>query len=84
VGGRRLLVEADGGSRGDLGNAGYGALVRDAGSGEVIAERAESVGIASIDVAEYSGLVAGLKAVFDIDPAPQSPSGWTPSCSSSR
>jgi len=68
VGGRRLLVEADGGSRGDLGNAGYGALVRDAGSGEVIAERAESVGIASIDVAEYSGLVAGLKAVFDIDP----------------
>jgi broad specificity phosphatase PhoE/ribonuclease HI len=68
VGGRRLVVEADGGSRGNPGNAGYGALVRDAGSGEVIAERAESVGIASNNVAEYSGLVAGLKAVFDIDP----------------
>src|ERR1019366_374321 len=69
MGGRRLVVEADGGSRGNPGNAGYGALVRDAVSGEVIAERAESVGIASNNVAEYTGLVAGLKAAFDIDPA---------------
>jgi probable phosphoglycerate mutase len=69
VGGRRLVVEADGGSRGNPGNAGYGALVRDAVSGEVIAERAESLGIASNNVAEYSGLVAGLKAAFEIDPA---------------
>lgn len=68
MGGHRLVVEADGGSRGNPGNAGYGALVRDAVSGEVIAERAESVGIASNNVAEYSGLVAGLKAAFDIDP----------------
>jgi len=43
--------------------------VRDAASGEVIAERAESLGIASNNVAEYSGLVAGLKAAFEIDPA---------------
>jgi len=68
VGRRRLVVEADGGSRGNPGNAGYGALVRDAVSGEVIAERAESVGIASNNVAEYSGLVAGLKAALGIDP----------------
>jgi broad specificity phosphatase PhoE/ribonuclease HI len=71
VAGRRLVVEADGGSRGNPGRAGYGALVRDAASGTVIAERAESVGIASNNVAEYSGLVAGLKAAFDIDPAAQ-------------
>jgi len=71
VAGRRLVVEADGGSRGNPGRAGYGALVRDAVSGTVIAERAESVGIASNNVAEYSGLVAGLKAAFDIDPAAQ-------------
>ena len=71
MGGRRLVVEADGGSRGNPGRAGYGALVRDAVSGTVIAERAESVGIASNNVAEYSGLVAGLKAAFDIDPAAQ-------------
>ena len=68
MGRRRLVVEADGGSRGNPGNAGYGALVRDAVTGEVIAERAESVGIASNNVAEYSGLVAGLKAAFQIDP----------------
>jgi probable phosphoglycerate mutase len=67
VSGRRVVVEADGGSRGNPGNAGYGALVRDAVSGEVIAERAGSVGIASNNVAEYSGLVAGLKAAFGID-----------------
>jgi len=67
VGGRRLVVEADGGSRGNPGNAGYGAVVRDAVSGEVLAKRADSVGIASNNVAEYAGLVAGLKAVRDID-----------------
>ena len=66
--GRRLVVEADGGSRGNPGNAGYGALVRDPATGAVLAERAESVGIASNNVAEYSGLVAGLEAVLDIDP----------------
>jgi len=71
VGGRRLVVEADGGSRGNPGNAGYGALVRDDVTGVVVAERAESVGIASNNVAEYCGLVAGLKAAFDIDPAAQ-------------
>lgn len=65
--GRRLVVEADGGSRGNPGLAGYGALVRDAVSGTVIAERAESLGIASNNVAEYSGLLAGLNAAFDID-----------------
>ena len=67
--GRRLVVEADGGSRGNPGNAGYGALVRDAATGKVLAERAASVGIASNNVAEYSGLVAGLKAALEIDPA---------------
>ncbi|HET7303884.1 MAG TPA: bifunctional RNase H/acid phosphatase [Segeticoccus sp.] len=64
----RLVVEADGGSRGNPGPAGYGALVRDGASGELLAERAESVGIASNNVAEYSGLVAGLRAVLGIDP----------------
>jgi len=65
---RSLVVEADGGSRGNPGNAGYGALVRDAASGAVLAERAASVGIASNNVAEYSGLVAGLSAALEIDP----------------
>jgi broad specificity phosphatase PhoE/ribonuclease HI len=65
---RRLIVEADGGSRGNPGPAGYGALVRDAETGRVLAERAESVGRATNNVAEYGGLVAGLQAVLDMDP----------------
>ncbi|WP_170955425.1 bifunctional RNase H/acid phosphatase [Ornithinimicrobium cerasi] len=62
-----LVVEADGGSRGNPGVAGYGALVRDARTGEVLAERAAPLGRASNNVAEYEGLVAGLQAVLDLD-----------------
>jgi probable phosphoglycerate mutase len=65
---RRLVVEADGGSRGNPGPAGYGALVRDAATGEVLAERADFLGVTSNNVAEYSGLVAGLRAAMEIDP----------------
>jgi broad specificity phosphatase PhoE/ribonuclease HI len=65
---RRLVVEADGGSRGNPGPAGYGALVRDAETRRVLAERAASVGIATNNVAEYGGLVAGLQAAHDLDP----------------
>ena len=65
---RRFIVEADGGSRGNPGPAGYGALVRDAETGRLLAERAASVGRATNNVAEYGGLVAGLQAVLDLDP----------------
>jgi len=58
----QVIVEADGGARGNPGPAGYGAVVRDATSGEVLAERSESLGIATNNVAEYSGLIAGLRA----------------------
>lgn len=66
--GRELIVEADGGSRGNPGPAGYGALVRDAATGAVLAERARYLGVVSNNVAEYSGLVAGLVAAREIDP----------------
>jgi broad specificity phosphatase PhoE/ribonuclease HI len=65
---RRFIVEADGGSRGNPGPAGYGALVRDAETGRLLAERAASVGRATNNVAEYGGLVAGLQAALDLDP----------------
>jgi broad specificity phosphatase PhoE/ribonuclease HI len=64
---RRFIVEADGGSRGNPGPAGYGALVRDADTGRLLAERAASVGRATNNVAEYGGLVAGLQAALDLD-----------------
>lgn len=66
---RKLIVEADGGSRGNPGPAGYGALVRDAVTGEVLAEVAEAIGHATNNVAEYRGLIAGLRAAKAIDPA---------------
>ena len=65
----RLIVEADGGSRGNPGHAGYGALVRDPGSGRILVEKAAYIGKASNNVAEYSGLVAGLELARELDPA---------------
>ena len=62
---RLLVVEADGGSRGNPGPAGYGALVR-AGD-RVLAERAAAIGVATNNVAEYRGLIAGLQAAVEID-----------------
>jgi probable phosphoglycerate mutase len=69
VSGRRLVVEADGGSRGNPGPAGFGAVVRDAESGAVLAEVSEAIGVATNNVAEYRGLIAGLRAALDVDPA---------------
>ena len=56
-----VLIEADGGSRGNPGPAAYGAVLLDAVTREVIAERAECIGRATNNVAEYSGLIAGLE-----------------------
>ncbi|MFD8071131.1 bifunctional RNase H/acid phosphatase [Streptomyces sp. NPDC059718] len=65
---RTLVVEADGGSRGNPGPAGYGAVVCDGATGEVLAEAAEFIGRHTNNVAEYRGLIAGLRAAHAIDP----------------
>ncbi|OEU88117.1 hypothetical protein DB35_17035 [Streptomyces abyssalis] len=67
-GGRTFVVEADGGSRGNPGPAGYGAVVRDGDSGEVLRETAQFIGVATNNVAEYKGLIAGLRAAYELDP----------------
>jgi len=64
----RLIVEADGGSRGNPGPASYGALVRDAATGDVLVELAGHLGVTTNNVAEYTGLLEGLRAAHDIDP----------------
>ncbi|WDZ84549.1 bifunctional RNase H/acid phosphatase [Micromonospora cathayae] len=61
-----VVVEADGGSRGNPGPAGYGAVVREAASGEVLLERSEAIGTATNNVAEYRGLIAGLAAAAEL------------------
>jgi probable phosphoglycerate mutase len=62
----RVVVEADGGARGNPGPAGFGAVVRDADSGEVLAERLGFLGNTTNNVAEYSGLIAGLSAAAEL------------------
>ncbi|MCF3134194.1 bifunctional RNase H/acid phosphatase [Streptomyces olivochromogenes] len=66
---REFIVEADGGSRGNPGPAGYGSVVIEAASGETLAEAAEYIGIATNNVAEYRGLIAGLRAAHALDPS---------------
>ncbi|MEV6169608.1 bifunctional RNase H/acid phosphatase [Streptomyces sp. NPDC051954] len=66
---REFIVEADGGSRGNPGPAGYGAVVTDAATGETLAEESEYLGVVTNNVAEYRGLVAGLRAAHALDPA---------------
>ena len=65
---REFIVEADGGSRGNPGPAGYGSVVLDAVTGETLVEAAEYIGVATNNVAEYRGLIAGLKAARELDP----------------
>ncbi|MEV8126245.1 bifunctional RNase H/acid phosphatase [Streptomyces sp. NPDC085944] len=65
---REFVVEADGGSRGNPGPAGYGAVVLDAATGETLVEAAEYLGVVTNNVAEYRGLLAGLRAAKELDP----------------
>lgn len=62
----RYIAEADGGSRGNPGPAGYGAVVRDAADDLVLAERADGIGRETNNVAEYRGLIAALEAALEL------------------
>ena len=53
-------AHCDGGSRGNPGPAGFGAVIQDA-SGKVVAELSEYLGLQTNNFAEYSGLLAVLK-----------------------
>ncbi|PJJ55283.1 reverse transcriptase-like protein [Compostimonas suwonensis] len=65
---KRFLVEADGGSRGNPGVAASGTVVIDADTGEIVAEIGRYLGIATNNVAEYTGMIAGLEKAFALDP----------------
>ncbi len=65
---RLLIVEADGGSRGNPGTAGSGSVVIDAASGEVLAEIGHYLGVATNNVAEYHGLLNGVRKAIELDP----------------
>src|SRR4029450_11881734 len=69
--GPALIVEADGASRGNPGAAAYGAVLRDAATGAVLAETADILGVATNNVAEYRGLIAGLRLAKEHNPQAQ-------------
>jgi ribonuclease HI len=53
------VVNVDGGSRGNPGPAGIAAVAADS-AGKVLAERAETIGEATNNVAEYRALLLGI------------------------
>src|SRR5690349_17721619 len=63
----RVSIEADGGSRGNPGPAGYGSVVRAHPTGEVLVERYGALGVTTNNVAEYTGLVEGLRAALELN-----------------
>ena len=56
----RLVAYIDGGSRGNPGPAGFGVRV-ERPDGTLLEELAESIGVATNNVAEYRGLIAALE-----------------------
>lgn len=56
-----VIIECDGGSRGNPGPAGYGAVLKNP-AGEEIGAVNDFIGEATNNVAEYQGVIAGMKA----------------------
>jgi ribonuclease HI len=56
----KLVVNVDGGARGNPGPAAIGAVVQAPG-GEVLEERGERIGAATNNVAEYRALLLGIE-----------------------
>jgi ribonuclease HI len=61
----KARLYTDGGSRGNPGQAAF-AYVLEAEDGTVLASHGERIGIATNNVAEYSGLVAGLAKAVEL------------------
>jgi ribonuclease HI len=62
----KVIVNVDGGSRGNPGPAGIAAVATDP-SGEVLAERSETIGEATNNVAEYRALLLGIELARELE-----------------
>ena len=58
---RRILIYTDGAARGNPGPAGLGAILRDAGTGEVLAELARFLGVRTNNYAEWTAVEDALQ-----------------------
>ena len=63
-----VIIEADGGSRGNPGPAGSGAVLIDSQTGSVLAEIAMFIGVATNNVAEYRAVLAAVDVANEIAP----------------
>ncbi len=61
----RVVVHVDGGARGNPGPAAAGAVISTP-DGELLAEAAEAIGVATNNVAEYRGLLLGLQRAREL------------------
>jgi ribonuclease HI len=61
----KAKLSTDGGARGNPGPAAYG-YVLEAEDGTVLDARAETIGVATNNVAEYRGLIAGLEKAVEL------------------
>lgn len=64
---RRILIYTDGAARGNPGPAGLGALLRDAGTGEVLAELARFLGVRTNNYAEWTAVEDALREALRMD-----------------
>lgn len=65
---KRVVVNVDGGARGNPGPAAIAAVASDPG-GEVLAERSEAIGVATNNVAEYRALLLGIELAKELGAA---------------
>ena len=61
----RAKLSTDGGARGNPGPAAYGYVLEDE-DGTVLDARGETIGVATNNVAEYRGLIAGLEKAVEL------------------
>lgn len=62
----KVIIEADGGSRGNPGVAGSGSVLYSADRSQVLRKIAYVVGTATNNVAEYHALLNGLRAAYEM------------------
>ncbi|NIA22384.1 MAG: reverse transcriptase-like protein [Anaerolineaceae bacterium] len=63
---RKILIYIDGGSRGNPGPAACAAVLKSADDGQTVLEKARFLGQATNNVAEYEGLLLGLRLAADL------------------
>jgi ribonuclease HI len=72
---RKLIINTDGGSRGNPGQAAVGVVFSDE-AGQILAEFKECIGEATNNIAEYRALILALEKAKDFSAKGGPASGW--------